>query len=182
MFFAKQSKQEIEQLKQEIAQLKKEQEADKSLIRELKEKLFQQDEKASYINEALVDARKLSQEIVDDAEKTAQALVTAQKEEMQESVDEFEKHMSYLNQLEKNIIAEEKRLKIELQEMIKRFSESIDAIDIQTFQSIYQGIDEQLTKAEDNIEQAKTIIQFPNLKATAEPKEETPVYVFTANN
>ncbi|MFV8064807.1 DivIVA domain-containing protein [Streptococcus pluranimalium] len=181
-FFGGYSKYDVDtqftQLERRVAELEQLLAQESQNAAELQTKLYKYQDRESSINEALIDAKLIAKNIIQEAENKSEIMTAELEEIAQERLADFEESIKRVSEAENIMRRRGDHLKTELREVLKGYLAEIESIDMSGFTAIQDQVSERITAAEEMVRQSKTMITFPKMTKRNNGRDDMPTYTF----
>ena len=118
------------------------------------------------ISEAIIDAKLLSKQLVDEAKQQATDMINAVNQTIADEFERFNQTMRALNKLKEKVVAQKTELSKELQELLLRYKNAFENSETEDFTRIKEHLEEEFTHSEEFFEHSKQVIYIPELNQT----------------
>ena len=118
------------------------------------------------ISEAIIDAKLLSKQLVDEAKQQAADMINAVNQIIADEFERFNQTMRTLNESKEKVVAQKTELSKELQELLLRYKNAFENSETEDFTRIKEHLEEEFTHSEEFFEQSKQVIYIPELNQT----------------
>ena len=115
------------------------------------------------ISEAIIDAKLLSKQLVDEAKQQATDMINAANQIIADEFERFNQTMRTLNESKEKVVAQKTELSKELQELLLRYKNAFKNSETEDFTRIKEHLEEEFTHSEEFFEQSKQVIYIPEL-------------------
>ena len=115
------------------------------------------------ISEAIIDAKLLSKQLVDEAKQQAADMINAVNQIIADEFERFNQTMRTLNESKEKVVAQKTELSKELQELLLRYKNAFENSETEDFTRIKEHLEEEFTHSEEFFEQSKQVIYIPEL-------------------
>ena len=115
------------------------------------------------ISEAIIDAKLLSKQLVDEAKQQATDMINAVNQTIADEFERFNQTMRALNKLKEKVVAQKIELSKELQELLLRYKNAFENSETEDFTRIKEHLEDELTHSEEFFEHSKQVIYIPDL-------------------
>jgi len=150
-------------LERENNRLKQELLGKNEAIEQLNAQLYKYQSQEELISEAIIDAKKLSKQLLDEAKKQATEMIDTANKSISDEFERFNRTMKTLNELKNKVIAQKTELSKELQEVLLRYKSAFKNSETEDFVRIKEHLEDDLTHSEELFENSKQIIYIPDL-------------------
>ena len=150
-------------LERENNRLKQELLGKNEAIEQLNAQLYKYQSQEELISEAIIDAKKLSKQLLDEAKQQATEMIDTANKSISDEFDRFNRTMKTLNELKNKVIAQKTELSKELQEVLSRYESAFKNSETEDFVRIKEHLEDDLTHSEELFENSKQIIYIPDL-------------------
>lgn len=132
-------------------------------IEQLNAQLYKYQSQEELISEAIIDAKKLSKQLLDEAKQQATEMIDTANKSISDEFERFNRTMKTLNELKNKVIAQKTELSKELQEVLSRYKSAFKNSETEDFVRIKEHLEDDLTHSEELFENSKQIIYIPDL-------------------
>ena len=132
-------------------------------IEQLNAQLYKYQSQEELISEAIIDAKKLSKQLLDEAKQQATEMIDTANKSISDEFERFNRTMKTLNELKNKVIAQKTELSKELQEVLLRYKSAFENSETEDFVRIKEHLEDELTHSEELFENSKQIIYIPDL-------------------
>lgn len=132
-------------------------------IEQLNAQLYKYHSQEELISEAIIDAKKLSKQLLDEAKQQATEMIDTANKSISDEFERFNRTMKTLNELKNKVIAQKTELSKELQEVLLRYKSAFENSETEDFVRIKEHLEDELTHSEKLFENSKQIIYIPDL-------------------
>lgn len=132
-------------------------------IEQLNAQLYKYQSQEELISEAIIDAKKLSKQLLDEAKQQATEMIDTANKSISDEFERFNRTMKTLNELKNKVIAQKTELSKELQEVLLRYKSAFENSETEDFVRIKEHLEDDLTHSEELFENSKQIIYIPDL-------------------
>ena len=153
----------ILRLERENNRLKQELLGKNEAIEQLNAQLYKYQSQEELISEAIIDAKKLSKQLLDEAKQQATEMIDTANKSISDEFERFNRTMKTLNELKNKVIAQKTELSKELQEVLSRYESAFKNSETEDFVRIKEHLEDDLTHSEELFENSKQIIYIPDL-------------------
>ena len=115
------------------------------------------------ISEAIIDAKLLSKQLVDEAKQQATDMINAVNQTIADEFERFNQTMRALNKLKEKVVAQKIELSKELQELLLRYKNAFENSETEDFTRIKEHLEDELTHSEEFFEHSKQVIYISDL-------------------
>lgn len=150
-------------LERENNRLKQELLGKNEAIEQLNAQLYKYQSQEELISEAIIDAKKLSKQLLDEAKQQATEMIDTANKSISDEFERFNRTMKTLNELKNKVIAQKTELSKELQEVLLRYKSAFKNSETEDFVRIKEHLEDDLTHSEELFENSKQIIYIPDL-------------------
>ena len=150
-------------LERENNRLKQELLGKNEAIEQLNAQLYKYQSQEELISEAIIDAKKLSKQLLDEAKQQATEMIDTANKSISDEFERFNRTMKTLNELKNKVIAQKTELSKELQEVLSRYKSAFKNSETEDFVRIKEHLEDDLTHSEELFENSKQIIYIPDL-------------------
>lgn len=150
-------------LERENNRLKQELLGKNESIEQLNAQLYKYQSQEELISEAIIDAKKLSKQLLDEAKQQATEMIDTANKSISDEFERFNRTMKTLNELKNKVIAQKTELSKELQEVLSRYESAFKNSETEDFVRIKEHLEDDLTHSEELFENSKQIIYIPDL-------------------
>lgn len=150
-------------LERENNRLKQELLGKNEAIEQLNAQLYKYQSQEELISEAIIDAKKLSKQLLDEAKQQATEMIDTANKSISDEFERFNRTMKTLNELKNKVIAQKTELSKELQEVLSRYKSAFKNSETEDFVRIKEHLEDELTHSEELFENSKQIIYIPDL-------------------
>lgn len=150
-------------LERENNRLKQELLGKHEAIEQLNAQLYKYQSQEELISEAIIDAKKLSKQLLDEAKQQATEMIDTANKSISDEFERFNRTMKTLNELKNKVIAQKTELSKELQEVLLRYKSAFKNSETEDFVRIKEHLEDDLTHSEELFENSKQIIYIPDL-------------------
>lgn len=150
-------------LERENNRLKQELLGKNEAIEQLNAQLYKYQSQEELISEAIIDAKKLSKQLLDEAKQQATEMIDTANKSISDEFERFNRTMKTLNELKNKVIAQKTELSKELQEVLSRYESAFKNSETEDFVRIKEHLEDDLTHSEELFENSKQIIYIPDL-------------------
>ena len=150
-------------LERENNRLKQELLGKTEAIEQLNAQLYKYHSQEELISEAIIDAKKLSKQLLDEAKQQATEMIDTANKSISDEFERFNRTMKTLNELKNKVIAQKTELSKELQEVLSRYKSAFKNSETEDFVRIKEHLEDELTHSEELFENSKQIIYIPDL-------------------
>ena len=150
-------------LERENNRLKQELLGKHEAIEQLNAQLYKYQSQEELISEAIIDAKKLSKQLLDEAKQQATEMIDTANKSISDEFERFNRTMKTLNELKNKVIAQKTELSKELQEVLSRYESAFKNSETEDFVRIKEHLEDDLTHSEELFENSKQIIYIPDL-------------------
>ena len=150
-------------LERENDRLKQELLGKTEAIEQLNAQLYKYHSKEELISEAIIDAKKLSKQLVEEAKEQATEMIDAANKTISDEFERFNQTMKTLNELKNKVIAQKTELSKELQEVLLRYKNAFENSETEDFVRIKEHLEDELTHSEELFENSKQVIYIPDM-------------------
>lgn len=150
-------------LERENNRLKQELLGKNEAIEQLNAQLYKYQSQEELISEAIIDAKKLSKQLLDEAKQQATEMIDTANKSISDEFERFNRTMKTLNELKNKVIAQKTELSKELQEVLLRYKSAFENSETEDFVRIKEHLEDDLTHSEELFENSKQIIYIPDL-------------------
>lgn len=150
-------------LERENNRLKQELLGKNEAIEQLNAQLYKYQSQEELISEAIIDAKKLSKQLLDEAKQQATEMIDTANKSISDEFERFNRTMKTLNELKNKVIAQKTELSKELQEVLLRYKSAFKNSETEDFVRIKEHLEDDLTYSEELFENSKQIIYIPDL-------------------
>ena len=150
-------------LERENNRLKQELLGKNEAIEQLNAQLYKYQSQEELISEAIIDAKKLSKQLLDEAKQQATEMIDTANKSISDEFERFNRTMKTLNELKNKVIAQKTELSKELQEVLLRYKSAFENSETEDFVRIKEHLEDELTHSEELFENSKQIIYIPDL-------------------
>lgn len=132
-------------------------------IEQLNAQLYKYHSQEELISEAIIDAKKLSKQLLDEAKQQATEMMDAANKTISDELERFNQTMKTLNELKEKVVAQKTELSKELQEVLLRYKNAFENSETEDFIRIQEHLEEEITHSEKVFENSKQVIYIPDL-------------------
>ncbi len=150
-------------LERENNRLKQELLGKNEAIEQLNAQLYKYQSQEELISEAIIDAKKLSKQLLDEAKQQVTEMIDTANKSISDEFERFNRTMKTLNELKNKVIAQKTELSKELQEVLLRYKSAFKNSETEDFVRIKEHLEDDLTHSEELFENSKQIIYIPDL-------------------
>lgn len=150
-------------LERENNRLKQELLGKNEAIEQLNAQLYKYQSQEELISEAIIDAKKLSKQLLDEAKQQATEMIDTANKSISDEFERFNRTMKTLNELKNKVIAQKTELSKELQEVLLRYKSAFKNSETEDFVRIKEHLEDDLTHSEELFENSKQVIYIPDL-------------------
>ena len=150
-------------LERENNRLKQELLGKTEAVEQLNAQLYKYHSQEELISEAIIDAKKLSKQLLDEAKQQATEMIDAANKSISDEFERFNRTMKTLNELKNKVVAQKTELSKELQEVLLRYKSAFENSETEDFVRIKEHLEDELTHSEELFENSKQIIYIPDL-------------------
>ena len=150
-------------LERENNRLKQELLGKNEAIEQLNAQLYKYQSQEELISEAIIDAKKLSKQLLDEAKQQATEMIDTANKSISDEFECFNRTMKTLNELKNKVIAQKTELSKESQEVLSRYKSAFKNSETEDFVRIKEHLEDDLTHSEELFENSKQIIYIPDL-------------------
>ena len=152
----------VEKLEQENKILKQELTGKSESIEQLNAQLYKYRSQEESISEAIIDAKQLSKQLVEEAKQQATEMMDAANKTISDELERFNQTMKTLNELKEKVVAQKTELSKELQETLLRYKNAFENSETEDFSRTKGHLEEELTHLEEVFESSKQVIYIPD--------------------
>ena len=153
----------VKKLEKEKDLLKQELTGKTEAIEQLNAQLYKYRSQEESISEAIIDAKQLSKQLVEEAKQQATEMMDAANKTISDELERFNQTMKTLNELKEKIVAQKTELSKELQEVLLRYKNAFENSETEDFARIKEHLEEEITHSEKTFENTKQVIYIPDL-------------------
>lgn len=150
-------------LERENDRLKQELLGKTEAIEQLNAQLYKYHSKEELISEAIIDAKKLSKQLIEEAKEQAAEMIHTANQSISDEFERFNRTMKTMNELKNKVIAQKTELSKELQEVLLRYKNAFESSETEDFVRIKEHLEQELTHSEELFENSKQVIYIPDL-------------------
>lgn len=150
-------------LERENNRLKQELLGKNEAIEQLNAQLYKYQSQEELISEAIIDAKKLSKQLLDEAKQQATEMIDTANKSISDEFERFNRTMKTLNELKNKVIAQKTELSKELQEVLLRYKNAFENSETEDFVRIKEHLEQELTHSEELFENSKQVIYIPDM-------------------
>lgn len=150
-------------LERENDRLKQELLGKTEVIEQLNAQLYKYQSKEELISEAIIDAKKLSKQLIEEAKEQATEMIHTANQSISDEFERFNRTMKTMNELKNKVIAQKTELSKELQEVLLRYKNAFESSETEDFVRIKEHLEQELTHSEELFENSKQVIYIPDL-------------------
>ena len=150
-------------LERENDRLKQELLGKTEAIEQLNAQLYKYHSKEELISEAIIDAKKLSKQLIEEAKEQATEMIHTANQSISDEFERFNRTMKTMNELKNKVIAQKTELSKELQEVLLRYKNAFESSETEDFVRIKEHLEQELTHSEELFENSKQVIYIPDL-------------------
>ena len=132
-------------------------------IEQLSAQLYKYRSQEELISESIIDAKKLSKQIVEEAKQQATEMIDAANKTISDEFERFNQTMKTLNESKDRVVAQKTELSKELQELLLRYKNAFENSETEDFARIKGHLEEEITHSEEVFESSKQVIYIPDL-------------------
>ena len=132
-------------------------------VEQLNAQLYKYHSQEELISEAIIDAKKLSKQLLDEAKQQATEMIDTANKSISDEFERFNRTMKTLNELKNKVVAQKTELSKELQEVLLRYKSAFENSETEDFVRIKEHLEDELTHSEELFENSKQIIYIPDL-------------------
>ena len=115
------------------------------------------------ISEAIIDAKLLSKQLVDETKQQATDMINAVNQTIADEFERFNQTMRALNKLKEKVVAQKTELSKELQELLLRYKNAFENSETEDFTRIKEHFEEEISQSEKVFESSKQVIYIPDV-------------------
>lgn len=133
-------------------------------IEELLSQLRQAKEEEELIRESIVDAKRVAAKVVQDAQKEADSMMSAAKQEIAQQFEAFKESIDALSEMRDYLIGQKGELERELRATVRRYADKLaetTRADSGVIEDILQSIEEGIEETEEMLKASKQVITLP---------------------
>lgn len=150
-------------LERENNRLKQELLGKNEAIEQLNAQLYKYQSKEGLISEAIIDAKKLSKQLLDEAKQQATEMIDTANKSISDEFERFNQTMDTLNEMKNKVVAQKVELSKELQELLLRYKNAFETSETEDFTRIKEDLEEGIAQSERIFESSKQIIYIPDV-------------------
>ena len=153
----------VKSLEKENEKLKKELVEKTETTDQLRAQVQKFRSKEELISEAIIDAKLLSKQLVDEAKQQATDMINAVNQTIADEFERFNQTMRALNKLKEKVVAQKTELSKELQELLLRYKNAFENSETEDFTRIKEHFEEEISQSEKVFESSKQVIYIPDV-------------------
>ena len=150
-------------LERENNRLKQELLGKTEAVEKLNAQLYKYQSQEELISEAIIDAKKLSKQLIEEAKEQATEMIHTANQSISDEFERFNRTMKTMNELKNKVIAQKTELSKELQEVLLRYKSAFKNSETEDFVRIKEHLEQELTHSEELFENSKQVIYIPDL-------------------
>ena len=131
-------------------------------IEQLNAQLYKYHSQEELISEAIIDAKKLSKQLLDEAKQQATEMLCDANKTISDEFARFNQSMETLNGIKNRVVAQKEELSKELQETLRRYKEAFENSEMEDFVRIKEELEADITRSEEVLENSKQVIFLPS--------------------
>ena len=153
----------VKKLEKDKELLKQELTGKSEAIEQLNAQLYKYRSQEESISEAIIDAKQLSKQLVEEAKQQATEMMDAANKTISDELERFNQTMKTLNELKEKVVAQKTELSKELQVVLLRYKNAFENSETEDFARIKEHLEEEITHSEKVFENSKQVIYIPDL-------------------
>ena len=153
----------VKSLEKENEKLKKELVEKTETTDQLRAQVQKFRSKEELISEAIIDAKFLSKQLVDEAKQQATDMINAVNQTIADEFERFNQTMRTLNESKEKVVAQKTELSKELQELLLRYKNAFENSETEDFTRIKEHFEEEISQSEKVFESSKQVIYIPDV-------------------
>ena len=153
----------VKSLEKENEKLKKELVEKTETTDQLRAQVQKFRSKEELISEAIIDAKLLSKQLVDETKQQATDMINAVNQTIADEFERFNQTMRALNKLKEKVVAQKTELSKELQELLLRYKNAFENSETEDFTRIKEHFEEEISQSEKVFESSKQVIYIPDV-------------------
>ena len=150
-------------LERENNRLKQELLGKHEAIEQLNAQLYKYQSQEELISEAIIDAKKLSKQLLDEAKQQATEMIDTANKSISDEFERFNQTMDTLNEMKNKVVAQKAELSKELQELLLRYKNAFETSETEDFTRIKEHLEEEIAQSEKVFESSKQVIYIPDV-------------------
>ena len=150
-------------LERENNRLKQELLGKNEAIEQLNAQLYKYQSQEELISEAIIDAKKLSKQLLDEAKQQATEMIDTANKSISDEFERFNRTMKTLNEMKNKVVAQKAELSKELQELLLRYKNAFETSETEDFTRIKEHLEEEIAQSEKVFESSKQVIYIPDV-------------------